>query len=297
MNSEKTIEPRQYRISVGAGLSLHCRDYGPGNEKTPLLCLHGYLRTGRDFEELAARFGTERRVLVPDLRGRGRSDRSADPADYHFDRLAEDVLKILDHNQIERAVIVGLALGAQIGMQLAVDAQHRVAGLVFNDSGPEANKTAGGKMLSFATTDDIDFEEALSRVKAQYAADYPRFGEEEFRRLVYRNYRQAENGAYIRDYDPLTMVDLGRMTQERPTFWEEFKAIRDIPMIILRGANSPYLTQEIADRMLAENPATRLRIIPDCGHPVLLWEPEAFAAIEALLATTDAAPGSGAGIT
>jgi pimeloyl-ACP methyl ester carboxylesterase len=77
------------------------------------------------------------------------------------------------------------------------------------------------------------------------------------------------------------------MKTERPDFWREFRAARGIPIAVLRGANSEYLTPGIVERMLSEHPSMRLHTIPDCGHPVMLWEPEAFAAVEALLARAD----------
>ena len=66
---------REHRFTAPDGLGLYYRDYGdPASAATPVLCLGGLFRNARDFHGLARRLAGERRVLCPDLRGRGRSD-------------------------------------------------------------------------------------------------------------------------------------------------------------------------------------------------------------------------------
>ena len=57
------------------GLRLYARDYpGPDDNAPVVLCLHGLTRNSRDFQELAPALADHFRVLVPEQRGRGRSD-------------------------------------------------------------------------------------------------------------------------------------------------------------------------------------------------------------------------------
>lgn len=277
-------------LPLKSGLDLYYRDFGGGAKSaaTPVICLPGYWRTCRDFEELAVHLSSTRRVLTPDMRGRGRSGRASDPGDYHFDHLANDVIALLDALGIARAVFVGMALGAQLSMDIAVRKPSYVAGVVLNDSGPESNPLAGKRMAAFSGGDELTYEQALDRVRAQYAPDFPRLGEADWVRLVRRGYSETAAGRFVRDYDQLTNQELGRMKAERPDFWKEFLAIRNIPIAILRGENSDFLTEDIATRMVAANPAATLYTIPGCGHPPTLYEPEAIFAVEALLAMVEA---------
>ena len=65
------------------GLGLYTRDYpGPAADAPIILCLHGLTRNSRDFEDLAPHLQKRHRVVVPDLRGRGRSDRDPQPQNY-----------------------------------------------------------------------------------------------------------------------------------------------------------------------------------------------------------------------
>ena len=58
-------------------------EWGEVREGT-VLCVHGLTRNGRDFDRLAASLAAARRVVCPDMAGRGRSDWLADGADYGY---------------------------------------------------------------------------------------------------------------------------------------------------------------------------------------------------------------------
>jgi pimeloyl-ACP methyl ester carboxylesterase len=60
-----------------------------------------------------------RRVIALDNRGHGESTKLYDPADYHTDRMAEDVRALMDHLGIERADVMGYSMGARITAFLA----------------------------------------------------------------------------------------------------------------------------------------------------------------------------------
>lgn len=293
MDGAPNLTVREGHLPVTADMGLYYRVFGARSDAVPMVCLHGYWRTSRDFEELAQHVGPRRQVVAPDLRGRGRSGRSDDDRDYDFDHLSRDIEALLDAEGIPRAAFVGLALGAQLAMDLAARRPDLVAGIVFNDSAPESNAAAGQKMKAFSGDDEISFEEALARVKGQYATAFPRFNSADFERLLRRNYRRTDRGGYVRDFDQKTNEALVRTKDARPTFWDEYRGLGTTPVLILRGANSEYLTEDVVGRMLAELPTARLVTIPDCGHPVMLWEPEAFAAIDAFLGEVDARRGRG----
>ena len=64
------------------GLKLHYRDYPGPADRPPLLMLHGLTRNSRDFENIAARYAGDWRVIVPDFRGRGKSQYDPNSANY-----------------------------------------------------------------------------------------------------------------------------------------------------------------------------------------------------------------------
>ena len=74
---------QELTLRSGDGLDLYARIYeGPDAGAASVLCLHGLMRNCRDFEDLAPHLQTRFRVIVPDLRGRGRSAWDPNPQNY-----------------------------------------------------------------------------------------------------------------------------------------------------------------------------------------------------------------------
>src|SRR5262249_40856823 len=106
-------------IATIDGLALYARDYAPQLPETglPVVCLHGLTRNSRDFEVIAPRVASlGRRVIAPDMRGRGHSANDPDPAHYMPAVYAQDVLTLLDALGIPKAVFVGTSMGGIITM-------------------------------------------------------------------------------------------------------------------------------------------------------------------------------------
>lgn len=281
------------------GMRIHYRLFAAadGEGRTPLVCLPGYWRNSRDYEELALHL-TGRCVVTPDMRGRGLSDRSQDVADYHFDLLVEDVRALLDHLGIASAVFAGLTLGSFIAIELANREPQRVKGIILNDGGPQGAPGAAKRMSAFAGDEAVTREEALSRMRAANGPYCPGLTEEDYSRLVRRAYRETADGEYLRDFDQLTNEEMARFKAERPDFWTEYGRLSGLPMLVLKGANSDYLSDAVIERMLRENPAASVAIVRDRGHAPMLDEPDALSAVDAFLAAIDAkgprAPATGA---
>jgi pimeloyl-ACP methyl ester carboxylesterase len=76
-----------------------------------------------------------RRVIALDNRGHGASTKLYDPAAYHSDLMASDVLALLDHLAIARADVMGYSMGARIAAYCAVLAPERVRSVVLGGLG------------------------------------------------------------------------------------------------------------------------------------------------------------------
>ena len=81
----------------GAARRLAYTDWGVASEQPAVLCVHGLTRNGRDFDALAAALAGERRVICPDLVGRGKSDWLADPAGYANPAYVGHIVALLEH--------------------------------------------------------------------------------------------------------------------------------------------------------------------------------------------------------
>jgi len=124
------------------GVSLHVRETGTG---VPVVLLHGWPDHGELWRhQTPALAAAGYRVIVPDLRGFGASDKPADVAAYAIPNLVGDVVAVLDALGIQRAHLVGHDWGAAVGWLTAALAGDRVASLTALSVGhPAAFRTAG----------------------------------------------------------------------------------------------------------------------------------------------------------
>lgn len=118
-----TVEGRECRFFTGDSVTLVYDDHGPRDGRIVVLC-HGLGAGGAQFEADALAFAAEGfRVLVPDLRGHGRSGRPdpENPENYAIPRMAQDLLDMLDHAGADRVDYVGNSLGGILALHLVKD--------------------------------------------------------------------------------------------------------------------------------------------------------------------------------
>lgn len=110
------------------GLRLHFSERGdPAGP--PFVMVHGLLWSSRMLRRIAEHLPAHR-VLLLDLRGHGLSDRPTDPGRYRWSSLGGDVVALLDHLQLDSAVVGGLSLGANVTLAVAREHPERVAAMV-----------------------------------------------------------------------------------------------------------------------------------------------------------------------
>jgi pimeloyl-ACP methyl ester carboxylesterase len=94
----------------------------------PLLLVHGLTVTGEMFEPVIEHLATLHRVIVPDLRGHGRSRELPPP--YTVAQLVTDLSRLLDHLGIDSTTVLGYSQGGAIAQQLVLDYPKRCDRLV-----------------------------------------------------------------------------------------------------------------------------------------------------------------------
>jgi pimeloyl-ACP methyl ester carboxylesterase len=94
----------------------------------PLLLVHGLMVSGEMFEPVIENFAVRHRVIVPDLRGHGRS--RGLPAPYTATQLASDLARLLDHLGIDSTAVLGYSQGGAIAQQLVLDQPQKCDRLI-----------------------------------------------------------------------------------------------------------------------------------------------------------------------
>jgi pimeloyl-ACP methyl ester carboxylesterase len=111
------------------GHRLAYTEHGSGDR--PLVLLHGLLLSQRMHlplaQDLAARGN---RVITLDLLGHGKSDRPRDMWRYSMSFFGEQVVGLLDHLDIDEAVVMGTSLGANTTLEVASQSPERLRGMV-----------------------------------------------------------------------------------------------------------------------------------------------------------------------
>ena len=112
-------------------------DWGPLTAERAVVCVHGLTRNGRDFDYVAAALaGRGRRVVCPDLPGRGQSERLRDSSDYVLPQYCSDMTALMAALRCVEIDWLGTSLGGLIGMVLAALPGSPIRRIVINDIGP-----------------------------------------------------------------------------------------------------------------------------------------------------------------
>ncbi len=274
----------EHRYESTDGLSLYYRDFGADQAGTPVICLPGLTRNSRDFEDFATRIAHRRRVLTPDLRGRGFSEYDPNWENYHPGTYIGDAWQLLDTLGIDRVIVMGTSLGGLCAMAMSMQQPDRIAGVIMNDIGPEIAE-AGLKRVQDYTgrlPPVTSWDEAAEQTREIYGHWLPGLTAADWQKMAWRAYREHD-GVPRLDFDP----NIGRAVREvgaqKGDPWALFASLKDTPVSVLWGVDSDILTQDIWERMQAMKPDLDVVPVANRGHVPLLDEPECIVAIDAML--------------
>lgn len=267
------------------GLRLYARSYsGPAPDAATVLCLHGLTRNSADFEDLAPHLARRYRVLAPDFRGRGRSERDPQPERYRPMTYVGDVLALLDAARTERAHLIGTSLGGLVGMLLGATQRPRLASLVLNDVGPEVDPRGMARIRGYAGRLPAPgtWPAAVEQSRLLFGAAWPNLSEARWQALARRGYLEVD-GKVIAAADPAIGDALRDAPASTADLWPLWPALRTVPLLVIRGAHSDILSPATVARMRQETPELGVLEVTARGHVPLLDEPECLHAIDAFL--------------
>jgi pimeloyl-ACP methyl ester carboxylesterase len=90
---------------------------------------------------------------------------------------------------------------------------------------------------------------------------------------------KEENGLLVTTYDPKLAASMEGIGPEQPlpALWKEFDALANVPVMVVRGANSDILSPATLVQMRGRHPSLEILEVPDQGHAPLLAEPDTIA--------------------
>lgn len=270
------------------GLQLFYRDYQSvdGGARAPVICLPGLTRNSLDFNDLALLLSRQRRVITPDLRGRGRSEYGPDRNHYNPAQYVVDIWRLLDQLDISEVVVIGTSLGGLMAMRMAYERPAAISAAVINDIGPEIDPVGIERVVGAAGTSPVvaSWEDAVANVKKLYSHAYPNWSESNWREHTRKTYVRVDDGRFDIRLDR----DVGIAAREGVSGlnhdpWQLFDALRPIPLLVIRGEISDIFSADTLQEMKRHKPNLTAVVVKNRGHAPNLDEPEAIDAIEKFL--------------
>jgi len=236
------------RTATVEGMQLHYEVHGQG---APLVLLHGFTGAGADwrhvfdFDALAARY----QLIVPDLRGHGRSDNPSGA--FTVRQCATDVLALLDQLGISRFRAIGLSLGGNTLLHVATRVPARVERMVIVSSPPYY--PAQARCIMATLTEETRTPAEWAEMRARHS-----LGDEQIRAL----WRHGRGFADSHDDMSFTPPLLATITA---------------PTLIVYGDSDPLYPVELGLELYRAIPQSRLWVVPGGGHgPIFQEHRDAF---------------------
>jgi pimeloyl-ACP methyl ester carboxylesterase len=256
---------------VNAGRSIHTAPLATGvtvpyleqgDPTAPaVLLLHAWVESSRCFDRLQSSLPSALHVFAMDQRGHGDADKPADG--YTLRNYAEDVEAFMDAVGLPSAVLLGSSSGGYVAQQVAVDAPHRVTGLVLVG----APHSLQGRP---AFADEVD--RVTDPLDPTWVADsltwFARFHDVPDWYIEDRVHDGLRVPAHV------WRAALTGLTEATPP--SEAGTIT-APTLIIWGGRDELLPRQDAETLAAAIPASRLVVYQETGHLVLWEQPERVA--------------------
>ena len=233
-----------------------------GAEGLPIVLLHGFGLNRKIWREVAETYLSPHRVILPDVRGHGESE--ATEGAYPMALLAEDIQKLLDFFEIEKAAVCGHSMGGYITLAFADNYPERLAGLGLITTRAEsdsAEKRAGRYQIA------EDVRENGAIVLAESLA--PKLTKDEV--------IQQQSYKMLLDANPLGIIGVSQGIAERTDRRKLLSQIR-VPALVIAGDQDQIIEVEDAKQMANTIPRARFHLVSGAGHMPMMENPKEFAA-------------------
>ena len=254
------------------GAQIYFNDEGDG---IPVLALAGLTRNGSDFDYLAPHLDGVRLIRM-DYRGRGKSEWTGSDT-YTIPIETNDAIALLAHLGISKAAVIGTSRGGLIAMTLAAITKGQLLGVCLVDIGPEIDTRGLDTIRDYVGRNPVqDSYAEAAKMRAKLLAGFANVPGSRWDEEVRKHYIETAEGLTI-NYDPaLRDAVLASADSPLPDLWPLFEAFSDLPLALIRGANSDLLSEATANEMSRRRPDMIRTEVPDRGHVPFLDEPQSL---------------------
>lgn len=258
--------------------SIAYQVWGEDTDERPVVCVHGLTRHAGDFEAFSQALCRSRKVICPDLVGRGASDWLPDASDYHVPQYNCDLTAVMAATGCREVDWVGTSLGGLCGIMMAGLPNSPIRRLVINDVAPEVPMDALRRVSKYLS-EPLQFEN-VDAVEMHLREVYAGFGpmcDEDWREMALTSVYCGEEGYYAPHFDPGIGQNFRRYwLLYHFNIWSYWKRIT-CPILIIRGAESDFLTGDLLKRMLEFQTDATVHEVPGVGHTPVMDHPDLIA--------------------
>ena len=248
------------------GVRLHVAEAGEGE---PVVMVHGWPQNWWMWRHLIPPLAEHYRVICPDLRGYGWSE--APREGYEKDRLADDVLALMDAMGLDRVRLVGHDWGGVIGFDLCLRAPERIDRYLALGTGhpfarPSLRSVASLWRMSYQVLLASPFlgERVMrdGRVVRMIARDQiPRAWDQRAADVFASQYGSRDHAwAGVQTYRSFLLRDLPSSVLHRDG------STVNVPILFLHGEKDPVIRPHMLEGYEEQAPRMRLEILPGVGH-------------------------------
>ena len=213
-------------------------------EGEPLVLLHGGGGVGANWELIFKVPPDGYRLIIPDLRGHGRTTNPSQ--EFTFRQSALDVFALLDHLGVERFKAIGMSMGAKTLLHMAARQPGRVEAMVLVSATPYFPEQA--RVIMRETTADNRSDKEWEQMR-----QWHKHGDEQIRAI----WRQAQ--AFADSYDDMNFT---------PPYLSTITA----RTLIVHGDRDPLYPVSVAMEMYSAIPRSYLWVVPNGGHGPIFGE-------------------------
>lgn len=245
------------------------------NQQETLLCVHGLTRNAHDFDYLAKTMCKHYRIVCPDVVGRGDSDHLETPDAYNYLQYNSDMNALLARLGVTEVNWIGTSMGGIIGMVLASVAQSPIKRLVVNDIGPEVSRDALMSIAQYiGRTDEFDTQADVEAYLRSIYCEFAPMSDDDWAAMARYSSRRTKTGKWCLKADSR----VGESFRDSISFfnvdmWDTWDRIT-CPVLVLRGKDSSFLSEDTANKMLSCGPDTTLVEFDNTGHTPTLRDDE-----------------------
>lgn len=227
--------PKAGQILSENGFDMYFEIHGTGS---PLLLLHGFTGSGALLIPLFSQLADTHQLIIPDLRGHGRS---TNPSKIFTHRqVALDMFALLDYLNIDKINAIGFSAGGNALLHMAIQQPNKIQTMALVSATPYYPKEARKLMQQFT-------------VESQTSDDWQAMREIHLQNddQIHTIWQQAN--AFSQCYDDMNFT---------PPLLSKIKA----KTLIVQGDKDPFYPIEISIEMYRNIPDSYLWIVPGGGH-------------------------------